>query len=264
VLAGLEALRRRRLRALWPVVAVVLLVMAEAWIRRGSPVDTGYGDDHGYATVLPYSGRPGFSLPFVFGVLSILFSFGRGLVFFMPGLLFALRGRRAALLDRGPWTTVVALLLFTLGFVAFYAKWWAWYGGASFGPRFFLIAALPAAILLAPRLVRPSGSVYGNIATLLVLALSTWVAVIGVLTSARPPDVCVRDLFAYEPLCWYSPELSPLGYPYVSFPHVHVAAGLVAALCIAVAVYLAAPTVRALSAGARGLRPRAALSGWRV
>ena len=40
----------------------------------------------GFRTALPYSGQPGFSYPFFFGVLSVLFAFGRGLVFFAPGL----------------------------------------------------------------------------------------------------------------------------------------------------------------------------------
>ena len=46
---------------------------------------------HGIKTIMPYSGRPGFSYPFLFGLLSILFSFGNGLLFFTPGLLLPIR-----------------------------------------------------------------------------------------------------------------------------------------------------------------------------
>lgn len=42
--------------------------------------------ERGIKTVLPYSGLPGFSYPFWFGVLSIFFSFGTGLLFFVPGI----------------------------------------------------------------------------------------------------------------------------------------------------------------------------------
>ena len=263
-LSTADAVRARRLRRLWPVAAAALLIGAEAWLRRGSPFDTGYGNDHGYATVLPYSGRPGFSYPFLFGVVSILFSFGRGLVFFMPGLLLWLSRGSRALLGRPARHATAAMLLFTAGLVLVYAKWWAWYGGAAFGPRFFLFAALPASILLAARLRRPSGSFLGDVGTLAVLVLSVWVAVVGILASAAPPELCTRDLFAYESLCWYTPELSPLGNPFVSFPHVSTAPLLAALLCVAVAAYLAAPTAVAAGRRLAETAARLRLSDWRV
>ena len=60
-------------------------ILLEAWIRRGSPFATGYENERGLRTLLPYSGLPGFTYPFVLGVLSSLFSFGKGLLFFAPG-----------------------------------------------------------------------------------------------------------------------------------------------------------------------------------
>ena len=263
VLAGHDAYRAHRLRRLWPVFATAGLVMAEAWIRRGSPFDTGYSGDHGYQTVLPYSGRPGFSYPFVFGVLSILFSFGRGLVFFMPGLLLAFHARTRVLLGAAR-TGIVWLLLFTAGLVLVYAKWWAWYGGAAFGPRFFLIAVVPASVLLAARLRAPPRTLTGGLLALSALVLSTWVAVFGVLAAPEPPDLCTQNHFAYESLCWYSPEFSALGNPLVSFPALGMRAVAVAAFCVAVAVYLAIPLVTSLAGNIAARRPAALLSGWRV
>ena len=46
------------------------------------------------ATILTYSGRPGFSYPLFFGVLSVLFSFGKGLVCFMRPDSFCRSGVR--------------------------------------------------------------------------------------------------------------------------------------------------------------------------
>ena len=40
---------------------------------------------------MPYSGRQGFSYPFFLGLISILFSFGKGLIWFSPGLLLPVR-----------------------------------------------------------------------------------------------------------------------------------------------------------------------------
>jgi hypothetical protein len=239
-------------------------VMAEAWIRRGSPFDTGYANDHGYRNVLPYSGRPGFSYPFLFGALSILFSFGRGLVFFMPGLLFWLDSRTRFRFEGRTRSIVVAMLVFTVGLVVVYAKWWAWYGGTATGPRFFLLASVPASILLADRLRQLGRGAVAGALTLAVLVLSTWVAVIGVLAGPAPPEVCTRDRFAHEPLCLYTPELSPLGHPLVSFPHLAPRTSLVALLCVGASAYLAAPVVEQVFSRLRALQPRDLLKGWSV
>ena len=84
-------LRSRRLRyALIPVGALALTGL-ESWIRRGNPFANPYPDDHGYTTFMPYSGLPGFSYPFYLGLLSLIFSFGKGIIFFAPGLLLPAR-----------------------------------------------------------------------------------------------------------------------------------------------------------------------------
>src|SRR5438128_928487 len=86
LVAAARALRTRRLRPFLAPVAAVFLIMLESWIRRGGPLTTGYANDHGVKTLIPHSDPPGFTYPFLLGLVSILFSFGRGLVFFMPGL----------------------------------------------------------------------------------------------------------------------------------------------------------------------------------
>ena len=85
----------RRVRHLLPVAVAAAGIMLESWIRRGSPFVTGYEGNHGDTTMLTYSGRPGFSYPFAFGVLSILLSFGKGLLFFAPGLLLHVKNLQA-------------------------------------------------------------------------------------------------------------------------------------------------------------------------
>jgi hypothetical protein len=69
LVAVAESIRTKRLRHLLVPVAAAVLIMAEAWIRRGGPLTTGYEHDHGLKNVLPYSGRSGFSYPFVLGLL---------------------------------------------------------------------------------------------------------------------------------------------------------------------------------------------------
>jgi hypothetical protein len=263
-LAVAEALRERRLRPLLWIAVAAGTIMLEAWIRRGGPLTTGYAGDHGIKTVLPYSGRPGFSYPLLFGLLSILFSFGRGLVFFTPGLLLWL-GRGTRRLVREERHLVVLMLLFVAGLIVAYAKWWAWYGGLSWGPRFFVFAAVPASALLAVRLRHPGRSVYSVVLILGVLTLSAWVAVSGVITDLSELGFCAQDDYALESLCWYTPEYSPLWRPLVDLPELSAAAASVAGYCVLVYAYLAAPLCARLLDVSRALRPRGwRAAGWRL
>ena len=67
-------------RSPWPLLAIastVALSLLDLRLHTGG-FTSPYADDHGYATVLPFSGRPGFSYPAFFGVLGIVFSLGKG------------------------------------------------------------------------------------------------------------------------------------------------------------------------------------------
>jgi hypothetical protein len=264
LLAGEESARRRRLRYLLVPVAAAVLIMAEAWIRRGGPLTTGYEGDHGPKTIFPYSGEPGFSYPFLLGLLSILFSFGRGLVFFTSGLLLWFSRATRNLLKEYRYL-VGLMLLFVCGLVLVYSKWWAWYGGLSWGPRFFVFAAVPASALLAVRIQHASELGLGNALTLLVLTLSAWVGVSGAVADLSTLDSCVRDRGVLEALCWYTPEFSGLWHPLVAFPSLTWRTAAVAAYCAVVFAYLAAPVVSALMASLRTAVPREAwATGWRL
>jgi hypothetical protein len=77
-------------RFLFPPVLITLCFAAENYMKFGNALNTPYLADveHGFVTIMPFSGEPGFSYPIVFGALSILFSFGKGLIFFIPSILF--------------------------------------------------------------------------------------------------------------------------------------------------------------------------------
>jgi hypothetical protein len=241
LLAVAEALRTKRLRHLLVPVIAVALIMLEAWIRRGGPLTTGYEHDHGVHTLLPYSGKEGFSYPFVLGVLSILFSFGRGLLFFTPGLVFAFTpvARR--------WI-VVLMLVFVVGLVLVYAKWWAWYGGLSWGPRFFVFAAVPSSLMIVLRLRRGGSSFGADLATLVALALSAWVGLSGAIADLSQLGFCVAGHAQHEYLCWYTPEYSSLWHPLVQFPPLSWKTWLLTFYCALVFAYLAAPVLGRMAA----------------
>ena len=253
-LVAVEIVRTRQLRYAGAIVAAVALVLLEDWVRRGGPLTTGYSDNHGYATLLPYSGRSGFSYPFVLGVVSILFSFGRGLLFFTPGLFLWLDDttRRAV----GACRRAIVLMLFVVaGLVGVYAKWWAWYGGLAWGPRFFALAAIPASLIVVLR-VRAAGQSAGRDAlSLVVLALSAWVGFAGLVSPLDPPAVCTANHYALESFCWYVPEYSSLWQPVLHHPPLTAATLTITAWCIIVFAYFAVPLAVALARRVRPLRP---------
>ncbi len=263
LLAGWQALRTRRLRYLAPVAAAVAAIMLEAWIRRGGPLVTGYEGNRGVRTVMPYSGLPGFSYPFLLGVAAIIFSFGRGLLFFTPGLALWLDSRTRRLMRPVPGQPVMTmLLLFTAGLVLVYAPWWAWYGGASWGPRFFLFAAVPASVLLGARIWRAGRTPSADAVTLLVLTLSAWVSCAGAITTVHEASACTVRHHQNEQLCWFTPDYSPLWQPVRQPPHLTAPAVVVALYCGAVFCYLAAPLVTGMLRSVTVRRSWAA--GWRI
>lgn len=263
LMAGWETLRNRRFRYLAPVAATLALIMLEDWLRRGGPLVTGYANNHGVRTIMPYSGQPGFSYPFLFGVAAILFSFGRGLLFFMPGLALWLDGRTRRLVRPAPGQPAVTLmLLFTAGLVLIYAKWWAWYGGVAWGPRFFVFAAIPASVLLAARIWRAGRSPGADAVTLGVLVLSAWVGCAGAIADWQTLSVCSAGDFQNEQLCWFTPDFSPLWQPVRQFPDLTPATMVVTLYCFAVFCYLAAPLVTGLLRSVR--LPPSWAKDWRV
>ncbi len=273
--AGVLCWQRHRLRYLALPVAAGALVLAENYLRRGDPFVGGYENEAGTPTVLPYSGRPGFSYPLFFGLLSVLFSFGKGLVFFTPGLFTrypAAPGRAAGV---GPDADAAARLVYrvwlavVIGLVLVYARWWAWYGGAVWGPRFFLFAALPAALVLARWTAYPAAhSTRANVFVLGAVALSCWVGANGVIYQGAGSERFWANDFELEYLSWYVPEFSCLWMPFV-VPKSLTWADYARAASFALGfAYLAAPVVRVLAVrgwGAGAAAWRAARTGprWR-
>lgn len=260
LIATVEVVRNRRFVYLLPVVAAGALIMIENWTRRGGPFVTGYEGVRGVVSVMPYSGRPGFSYPFLLGFVSILFSFGRGLLFFTPGLVLWLDGRTRRLVPGR--RAVTMMLLFTAGLVLVYSKWWAWYGGVSWGPRFFLFATIPASILIAARIQRAGESSLADAFTLGVLALSAWVAITGGVADLGTLSFCTDHSYSNEQLCWFTPDYSSLWEPVRQHPSLTTSTAVFAVYCFVVFVYLAIP----LAAGVlRPLQPRRSwLVGWRA
>jgi hypothetical protein len=234
-----------------PVVAAGL-IGAENWIRRGNPFNSGYQDTVGLRTVMPYSGLPGFSYPIFFGLLSILFSFGKGLVFYMPGLFLYVPVRRRMLsmgmAGKKLYASYRLWLAFVIGLVLIYSHWWAWYGGWYWGPRFFLFGSMIACFALALVVNRPSDSLVANLVYLAVLIASFWVGIDGpVFGQNTLAPVCLYNNFALEAFCHYTPEFSALWRPFVVYEPLSPSQSIYIVLSVIACAYIAFPLLRRIA-----------------
>jgi hypothetical protein len=175
-------------------------------------------NDVNATTMMPYSGRPGFSYPFVFGLLAQTLSFGKGLLFFTPGLLFV----------PYVWKTIKNLVLkkifllwiiYLVSLIFLYSKWAAWYGGWFWGPRYLLFASIPASFSLAYVLMSKFSSKRLKLFALGVTAWSLWVGANGIVSGQNGLDICSQNNWALEHLCWFVPEFSVLFHPFIDGIH---------------------------------------------
>jgi hypothetical protein len=239
---GWWAWRMKRVRALAPPALSAGLWLLENLVRHKSALSTGYENDHGFQTLLPYSGLPGFSYPTFFGVLSLLVSFGKGLLFFTPGLFLAFgRGLEAL---RSVSEVLTLWVLYVAGMVLVYGTWWAWYGGFTWGPRFLTFASLPASLLLAAQVRRPPRSLLAMTVVLAALLLSVWVGIDGATFGRYAQAQCQANHYYLESFCWYVPEFSVLWTPFVFRGQLWWTYYIVIAYVIGVTAYVAYPLLR--------------------
>ncbi len=226
-------------KAVWPTALCAAALMLEFYVRRGTPFASGYEGDHGARSILPYSGLPGFSNPIAFGILSILFSFGKGLALFVPGLWLLFKRPVAGTPDvlrrlqrHSVW--------FVVGLVLVYAKWWAWPGGWFWGPRFFVFACIPASIALAIHLSDEQAAPAAKALTIAVLGWSIWVGINGAVYGQLDMGIC-NEQPDLEPHCWYTPEFSALFRPFIVPKTLNVMEKALFTYSVAVGCVLAAP-----------------------
>lgn len=207
----------KKFRYLTIVPICLIMMLVENYLRTNS-ITTGFqtyvSQDHGYKTILPYSGGTGFSFPFFFGVLSILFSFGKGLIFYCPGLLL-IGWAWKVISDSVEQKIIILWFLIIMGLILTYASWWAWYGGWFWGPRFFLFASVPASWIMARLVHAKKTSILIFVVLLLCITLSFWIGADGVVFSQNSMDACTVKDYALEHLCWYVPEFSAIWRPFV-------------------------------------------------
>lgn len=206
------AFKERKIYYLGYLAIPILITLGDNWFKYGTPFFSAYlqAGEHGAKTVMPYSGLPGFSYPLMFGLLSVLFSFGKGLVFFAPGLLLRWKIKNTLDEDRDAIQLIDLFLVFLIGLTVTYSRWWGWYGGQFWGPRYLLFASIPACFILAHHSRQISWQLARRIVYVSALIFSCWVSIQGYLYGNSDLAICGENKSALELLCWYVPEFSPL------------------------------------------------------
>ena len=182
-------------------------------------------------------------------MMSLLFSFGKGLLFFTPGLFLAFRRGLEAL--HSVSEVLVLWMLYLAGMVLVYGSWWAWYGGFAWGPRFLTFASLPASLLLAAQVRRPPRGLLAATAVLAALLLSVWVGIDGATFGRFAQTTCTTNHYYLESFCWYVPEFSVLWTPFVFRGQLSWADLILIGYAVGVTGYVAYPLLRQWARTAR-------------
>lgn len=195
----------------------IIIIMLENYFKYHTFANSGYSNDHGFKTILPYSGLPGFSYPFILGFISIIFSFGKGLLFFTPGAFLVPPKSK----DRDINIFFTSLIIIMIGLIIIYSKWWAWYGGACFGPRFFLFVSIVSCLFVAYNLsiyekTEKRISLINLIVLAIVVLILLYVGFIGHIDSSKYVAIGAANNYALEALTWYVPEFTALIYPIIN------------------------------------------------
>ncbi len=124
-----------------PILIAGILLLWYNGVRFGNPLNTGYH----------FGSGEGFSTPVLEGLWGLLLSPYRGLFWHTPLLIAAL----VAFFPFARRHLAEAMLIFGLSFVliSLYSRWWMWWGGFAWGPRFLVPLTpfwlLPLAVPLA-------------------------------------------------------------------------------------------------------------------
>jgi hypothetical protein len=187
------------------ICALGLLVWYNA-IRFGTLFTTGYDFDAG----------EGFSGNWLQGLWGLLLSPYRGFFWYTPlafASVVAWRGFTRRHKAEG-WTIAILSLLL----VGLYAKWWMWWGGFAWGPRFLVPLSPFVVLVLAPCWAAGQRDAWPRIALAMLAALSVAVQILAVTANYVNFETVLRTLYPtdladplkYGPPALINPVHSPI------------------------------------------------------
>jgi hypothetical protein len=157
-----------------------------AWVTAAGPVLpalawTAFYSYQRSGTVVPQQYGISFSTPLLHGLDGLLLSPGKSLFVFNPVLLISIPG--AVLLFRRHRGLTVLLGAFVVLRILFYARWRAWEGGVSWGPRFLMPCVVPL-LLFAGEALRRIPALPAVSRRVAVVAVASLVAASAVVSAA--------------------------------------------------------------------------------
>jgi hypothetical protein len=124
---GLRPAAAAILAAALPLAACVAIQAALNAYRFGSVIEFGYGDEP----------ATGFRTPLLAGIGYLTISSGKGLFWFAPPVAMGLMG--LGWLARRYRLEALTIALIFVAELGYYARWWAWHGDWSWGPRYMVV-----------------------------------------------------------------------------------------------------------------------------
>lgn len=176
---------------LLPIAASFILFSLIQQNHFGSFFQTGYEGE-------------GWTHPFLTGFFGLLFSFGKGLVFYSPLVLLVPFGLYNLYREGIKDLPILAAILFVLSLLI-YSSWWSWDGAWAWGPR-FLVPSLPIFMIgLLPWL--KSKSSFSKLALFGLILVSFIIQLVGVTTDPiqyfTTHNILERELL-------FNPMVSPI------------------------------------------------------
>lgn len=189
-------------RAAWWIggfaVPIIGLLLYDRWLY-GSPFTTGYGDNPNV-----------FTTPLATGLHGLLYSSGKGIIWYAPPLLFALIGF-VPFIRHFPRDGVAVFSAAAIN-VLFYARLQYWHGDGSWGPRYLLIVLpwllLPALPVLDRLLIPGWGyaKTAARMGAIMVLLIGIGVQFLAVAVSFDVPILTSTS----EQARYFTPSQSPI------------------------------------------------------
>mgnify|MGYP005842674899 CR=1 FL=1 len=179
-----------------PVLVSLVVFFTYNLMRFGSPWETGYGSEAG-----------AFTTPFYVGLYGFILSPGKSLFIYAPITLAGVVGW--FYLRRTQPIVASVILALVLAYLLLYSRYYAWYGGGAWGPR-FLVPILPFVTVGVAALVEGRRTPTQWIALLAIALASLFVQVCSILVPYVPYEAKMEatpELF--ERLLWH-PAYSPV------------------------------------------------------
>lgn len=179
-----------------PLIAWGIVMGGYNYARYGTPLATGY------------LAEPSFSAPWPTGILGLLISPGRGIVFYCPILLACVPALPSFF--RRHRLEAILVVLTGLFYVLLYGKWFMWHGGFAWGPRFLVPIVPLVTIILAPLIERLKGATRAAFWVLFVVSVVVQLVGLSVHFIHHQEALLETGLPLFDPITFFDPRYSQL------------------------------------------------------